>query len=1049
MDDKKNNPEYNFKEIEKKWQKYWEDEELYQPDMDKAEKPFYNLMMFPYPSAEGLHIGGVCTFTGVDTFGRFKKMQGYDVFEPIGLDGFGIHSENYAMKIGEHIKNVSARTEKNFYRQLSSIGNMYDWSRTVETYKPEYYKWTQWLFLQMYKKGLAYQKKAKVNWCPWCKTVLSDEQVIQGKCERCDSEVQKKELKQWFFKITEYAEKLLKNLDWIDWPDDVKTNQRNWIGKSTGAIIEFPIANSQLPNKFKIQDSRFKIRVFTTRPDTLFGATYMVVAPEHEIISNLKSQISNLKEVKEYISKALAKSETERKAEEKEKTGVEVKGIKAVNPATGEEIPVWVADYVLTDYGTGAIMAVPGHDERDWEFARKFGLKIKCVVEPRSEKTKELISLAGSYYPNMSSQEIIESIYKGELCYPFKGCSVNSGFLDGLETSEAKEKMIEWLEENGYGERSTDYKLRDWCISRQRYWGPPIPIVWCENCAKPKALLIHGFESSGGGNWFSGIKKRLEEKGFEVFNPNMPESGHPNVESWLETLQPYLDKLNENSIVIGHSLGSKAAVHLLGRTNKKIAKLFLVASAIGNPKRNWEKLKEQMPGSDVEALRKFWQEPINWKSVNKSVKESFVILSKDDPVIDPEHYKIAELKDKIVEKWDGFKHFGKKDIPELFDYIIENSKDLVNQAKNKKVPVPVREEDLPVELPEMEDFLPEGKGKGPLAKNEEFVKTKCPVCGGEAQRETDVSDPFVDSSWYFFRYPSTEFSDKPFDKKRTHKWLPVDSYIGGKEHTVLHLLYSRFITMVLNDLGYIDFEEPYKRFFGHGLITKDGAKMSKSKGNVVNPDEMIEKYGADTTRLYLRFLGDFEQGGDWRDSGVEGMFRFVKKLWQTFFEVTGNGQGVEQDFMIDRTIKLVGEDIEKLSFNTAVARYMEFVNWTRENRSKFNKKQALKVKKTLALLIAPMAPHLAEEFWRVLGGEKSIFLEKWPQYDSKNIQSDKIELVVQINGKVRDKFQADAQVSEDEAKKEALRREKVQKYLEGKEPKKVIYVKGKLVNIVV
>ncbi|MFO7806878.1 MAG: class I tRNA ligase family protein [Candidatus Moraniibacteriota bacterium] len=1047
-------PEYNFKKIESKWQKHWEDEKLYQPDMDKAENPFYNLMMFPYPSAEGLHIGGVYTFTGVDTFGRFKKMQGYDVFEPIGLDGFGIHSENYAMKIGEHIKDVSERTEKTFYRQLASIGNMYDWSRTVETYKPEYYKWTQWLFLKMYEKGLAYQKKAKVNWCPWCKTVLSDEQVIQGKCERCDSEVQKKDLKQWFFKITEYADRLLENLSWIDWPEDVKINQRNWIGKSTGAEIKFPILSrtqdtrNKKQTNYKLQITNYKsngfLKVFTTRPDTLFGATYMVVAPEHDLIKNQESRIKNQDEVFDYIEKVLAKSETERRADEKTKTGVEIKGLKAINPATGEEIPIWVADYVLTDYGTGAIMAVPGHDERDWEFAEKYGLPIKKVVERLDQDTRRKIQ---------DTNKLQITNYKHPHsdvdCYPGEGVNVNSDFLNGLETKDAKEKMIEWLEENGHGERSVDYKLRDWCISRQRYWGPPIPVVWCGNCAKPKALLIHGFEGSGENNWFPDLKKQLEGNGFEVFNPTMPESNHPDLESWLEALQPYLDKLNEDSIIVGHSLGSKAALHLLGKTRKKISKLFLVASAIGNPKRNWDNVREKMPGADVESLQKFWQAEIDWESVNQSVENSHIILSQDDPLIDPEHYKIANLKDKKIETWDGFKHFTKPQVPELENYILENSKDLPEKARDKKASVPVSEDDLPVELPEMEDFLPEGKGKGPLAKNEEFVKTKCPVCSGEAERETDVSDPFVDSSWYFFRYPSTEFSDRPFDKKRTKKWLPVDSYIGGKEHTVLHLLYSRFITMVLNDLGYIDFDEPYKRFFGHGLITKDGAKMSKSKGNVVNPDEMLEKYGADTTRLYLRFLGDFEQGGDWRDSGVEGMSRFVKKLWQTFFEIPGKGAGVEKDFMIDKTVKVIGEDIEKLSFNTAVARYMEFVNWARDNKDNFNSEQALKVRKTLALTLAPMAPHLAEEFWKELGSENSIFQEKWPEYNPENTQSDEIELVAQVNGKVRDKFQADAEISEEEAKKKALESEKIQKHLAGKKPKKVIYVKGKLVNIVV
>jgi leucyl-tRNA synthetase len=860
------------------------------------------------------------------------------------------------MKIGEHIKDVSRRTEKNFYRQLSSIGNMYDWSRTVETYKPEYYKWTQWLFLQLFKKGLAYQKEAKVNWCPWCKTVLSDEQVIQGLCERCDSQVEKKELKQWFFKITDYADRLLKNLEWIDWSEDVKTNQRNWIGKSEGARV-----------KFKIKDSEENLEVFTTRPDTLFGATYMVLAPEHKLIEDLKDQIENWEEVEKYITQAKNKSEQERKEDEKEKTGVEVKGIKAINPVNNEEIPIWVADYVLAGYGTGAIMAVPAHDERDFDFAKKYGIEIRTVVAPerimqgegapKSEKDvvcfegvtaivkhwkddkyfavefktgqrgfvggrvekgedhekaimREVVEESGyedaeikevvfedSFsrgYKSWKSQEEFchekifvinlksdkrkavddknifgghwmsaEEIFKSNFfshhqyylqtylnknkTFSDEGIAVNSGFLDKLQTKEAKKKIIEWLEEKSLGEKSTDYKLRDWCVSRQRYWGPPIPIIHCKKC---------------------GV-------------------------------------------------------------------------------------------------------------------------------------------------------------------------------------VPVPEKDLPVELPDMEDFLPEGKGRGPLAKNKEFVNVKCPNCGEDAERETDVSDPFVDSAWYFLRYPSTEFDNEAINKDRAKKWLPVDSYIGGKEHTVLHLLYSRFITMVLKDLDYIEFEEPYKRFFGHGLITKDGAKMSKSKGNVINPDEMLEKYGADTVRLYLRFLGDFSQGGDWRDDGAEGMSRFIKKTWNLFFELGGIGSGVEKTHMIDRTIKIIGEDIDKLSFNTAVARYMEFINWIKDNSNKFNEEQVQKIKETMALVIAPMAPFIAEEFWLSLGNEKSIFIEKWPEYNEDNLEDDSFELVLQINGKVRDKIEVPRSISEEEAKEKALGSEKISKNLNGEGPRKIIYIKEKLINIVV
>lgn len=950
MSNSKPIPGYNFKEIEKKWKEKWEVDKIYQPDLDKAKKPFYNLMMFPYPSAEGLHIGGVYTFTGVDTFGRFKKMQGYDVFEPIGLDGFGIHSENYAMKIGEHIKEVSRRTEKNFYRQLSSIGNMYDWSRTVETYKPEYYKWTQWLFLQLFKKGLAYQKKAKVNWCPWCKTVLSDEQVIQGVCERCDSQVEKKELKQWFFKITDYAERLLKNLEWIDWSEDVKINQKNWIGKSEGANINF-LVKSQ---KSKVKSS---LKVFTTRPDTLFGATYMVLAPEHQLIEKIKDKIENWEEAEKYINQAKAKSEQERKEDEKEKTGVEIKGIKAINPVNNEEIPIWIADYVLAGYGTGAIMAVPAHDERDYQFAIKYELPvIEVVKEVKSQKTK------------------VKSCFAGE------GVTVNSDFLDGLKTKEAKEKMIKWLEEKGIGKKSVDYKLRDWCVSRQRYWGPPIPIIWCEKCAQKQIkkeeikLEINCYNQKTWKGLVSG-KKTVETR---ALNP--------------EEKNRYFGNIKESELF---SCRNKETDEMVLFKVKKI--------------RNYKNLEDFFED-------KYYLKKASFDKVAKSLEE----LS--------ENY--AKYSKDYLER-------------------IEKNGLVAWEIEKIKTPVPVPEKDLPVELPEMEDFLPEGKGKGPLAKNEEFVKTKCPVCGGPAERETDVSDPFVDSAWYFLRYPSTEFENEAINKERSKKWLPVDSYIGGKEHTVLHLLYSRFITMVLKDLEYIEFEEPYKRFFGHGLITKDGAKMSKSKGNVINPDEMIEKYGVDTVRLYLRFLGDFSQGGDWRDDGAEGMARFVKKVWQTFYELEAQGQGVEKTQIIDKTIKTIGQDLERLSFNTAVARYMEFINWVRENSDKFNKDQVQKIKEILALVLAPLAPHIAEEFWAELGNEKSIFTEKWPEFDENNLEDDQFELVVQVNGKVRDRMKVSRNITQEEAEKKALESEKIVKNLNGQKPKKIIYIKEKLINIVI
>ncbi|HHX58630.1 MAG TPA: leucine--tRNA ligase [Candidatus Moranbacteria bacterium] len=1035
MKRKKTIPKYNFKKIEKKWQQKWEKELIFSPNIKKAKKPFYNLMMFPYPSAEGLHIGGYFTFTGVDTLGRYKKMQGYDVFEPIGLDGFGIHSENYAMKIGEHIKDVSRRTEKNFYRQLRLTGNMFDWTRTVETYKPEYYQWTQWLFLQMFKNGLAYQKKAKVNWCPACKTVLSDEQVIGTQCERCEAVVEKKSLKQWFFKITDYAERLNKNLDWIDWPEDVKLSQRNWIGRSEGAEIKFKVQIEKLANQ-PTGKSINELIVFTTRPDTLFGATYMVIAPEHELIKNLKSEIKNYSEVEKYVKKALKKSEEERLNEKKAKTGVELKGIKAINPATNKKIPIFVADYVLSGYGTGAIMAVPAHDERDFEFAKKYNLPIREVVKEEASETND-----------KQGQE--------ESCFSGEGIAINSDFINGLKAVEAKKEIIKWLRKNKIGQKKITYKLRDWCISRQRYWGPPIPIVWCKHCAlkqlkeskKPvKVLIIHGFEADGNSNWFGWLKKELEKIGCEVYNPSLPNTLHPKSEEWRKALQPYLKKLDENSVIIGHSLGSKATVDLLSAADKKIKQVFLVASALGNPRRDWAKMKAEWIGSDVDALKKFWEKKVDWKRVNENiVGKTHIIFSEDDPHIDPEHYKIVKLEDLEIQRWSGHQHFVQFQNEKLRDYVIAR---ILEEVRPLSVAVP--EKELPVKLPPMEDFLPEGTGKGPLAKNEKFVRTKCPACGAEAERETDVSDAFLDSAWYFLRYPCTDLKSKPFDKTRLKNWLPVTSYIGGKEHVVLHLLYSRFVNMALKDWNFLDNEEPYQKFVGHGLITKDGAKMSKSKGNVINPDEMVEKYGTDTVRLYLRFMGDFTQGGDWSDSGAEGMKRFVERLWRTFFLLDSvSGVGVKNLSMLDKTIKSVGEDIEKLSFNTAVARLMELINWISDNLENFNQKEAEKIQKTVALVVAPLAPHIAEEFWLSLGNKKSIFGQAWPKYDPRKIVDESFELVIQVNGKVRDRFVVNKNISESEATALALESEKVQNHLAGKTPKKVIYIKGRLVSVVI
>ena len=847
---------YNPQKIEKKWQKIWQKKRVYEPNFTprqargkkKLKRPFYNLMMFPYPSAEGLHVGNMYAFVGADIYGRFKRMQGHDVFEPIGLDGFGIHSENYALKIGKHPADQAKISEKNFYRQLRMIGNGFAWEERLETYDPEYYKWTQWIFVQMFKSGLAYRKKQAVNWCPSCKTVLADEQVIAGECERCGTAVVKKELEQWFFKIIDYAERLLNNLEKIDWSEKIKVAQRNWISKSEGAVVKFPIPNFQFP-----------IEVFTTRADTLFGATYVVLAPEHSKIENLKLQIENWEEVKRYIAGAKNKSEAERIAEGLEKTGVEIKGIKATNPATGEEIPIFVADYVLAGYGTGAIMAVPAHDQRDFEFAKKFNLPIKMVICPN--------------YPEPKCP-VLERAYEEE------GYLVASNEFTGMFCQKAKNAIAEWLAKKDLAEKKTTFRLRDWLISRQRYWGAPIPLIFCETC-------------------------RHE-----------------------------------------------------GRGERK-----------------------DMPG---------------WHAVP--------------------------------------------------------------------------EKDLPVKLPHIKDFRPTGTEKSPLAIVEKFFKVRCPKCKSWARRETDVCDTFLDSSWYYLGYLMASENWKLKIENSTfsrlaRKWLPVDMYIGGAEHAVLHLLYVRFVAMALRDLGFIHFEEPFKKFRAHGLLIKDGAKMSKSKGNVVNPDEYIRAYGADTLRMYLMFLGPFEQGGDFRDTGIRGITRFLERIWKLTHSVIltpprrgknlkrSFGQSPQDDLnkALHKTIKKVTEDIENLQYNTAISSLMILVN-------ELEKQPSLEIEnwKLVIKLLAPFAPHIAEELWsqsaspeRGRRDEKgSVHLAKWPKFNPKFIKEETFTLIVQINGKVRDLFEAPAGISREEAARLALGREKVKTWLAEKEAKKIIFVPGKLINIV-
>ena len=677
-------------EVEAKWQEIWEDEgtnRLTSDELESADAPFYNLMMFPYPSAEGLHVGNIYAFTGADVHGRFHRLRGKNVFEPIGFDAFGMHSENFALKVGVHPMDLIPRNVENFTRQLRRMGGMFDWDHAVDTTAPEYYRWTQWLFLQLYHGGLAERVEAPVNWCPSCKTVLANEQVITGLCERCDTPVEQRRITQWFFKISEYAERLLENLEGLDWSGTTKKVQETWIGRSEGAALRFPLEEAG--------SGPISIEVFTTRPDTVFGATYMVLAPEHPLVDVLTTA-DRLDEVSAYRDAVSHMDLVARKKTDKSKTGA-FTGAFCRNPATGLPIPVWIADYILMEYGTGAIMAVPGHDERDFEFATEFELPIPRVVAAN----------------NQDAGTPLEEAYPGE------GRMVNSGPFDGMSTKEGKTAVVAWLEKRDLAESRINYRLHDWCISRQRYWGPPIPIVYCESCGA----------------------------------------------------------------------------------------------------------------------------------------------------------------------------------------------------------VPVPEGDLPVILPRVEDFEPDDSGVSPLARVEAWYRTECPSCGAEARRETDISDTFLDSSWYFLRYPSARDDARPFAPSLIQRWLPVDAYIGGNEHAVLHLLYSRFITMALKDLGHLDFEEPFARFRAHGLIVKDGSKMSKSRGNVVVPDSIIERYGADAFRLYLMFLGPFEEGGDYRDQGIQGPFGFINRLWESVVPVADLSDGppdAEVERKLHQTIEQVTRQLPELHLNTAV-----------------------------------------------------------------------------------------------------------------------------------
>ena len=1233
---------YNPKLIEKKWQKFWEENEAFEVKEDAKKEKFYSLTEFPYPSGEGLHVGHPRPFTAMDVISRKKRMEGKNVLFPIGFDSFGLPTENYAIKTGKPPAEVTKKNIANFTRQLKMLGYSFDWSRQVDTSDPKYYKWTQWLFLQFFKHGLAYKKKMPINWCLKCKIGLANEEVVDGNCERGGGPVEKRDKEQWMLAITKYADKLLDGLKNVDYIERAKVQQENWIGRSEGASIKFIVIPSEARADeeslsqttkgqrtfIQVQDDKTTIEVFTTRPDTLFGATYMVVAPEHFLIEKLKPKIKNWDEVKKYIDQARKKTDLERTELQKEKTGVELKGIKAINPATNEEIPVWVADYVLASYGTGAIMAVPAHDERDWEFAKKFGLPAKFVVAKQVTEvlpgSKEVVATRGiiikngkilitkdvdrvgayvllggriddgetdlraslvreikeetgyinftikdylgqinnSYYSERlynqnvhrkthgfvvelinekkdeklikkgeceihwldtetAKNEITKTKLKGEeefigralnkslICFAEEGVAINSEFLNELTTPEAKEKIIRWLEEKGVGKKQVQYKLRDWVFSRQRYWGEPIPLVHCETCAEKKYnyIIIHGFNSSSKRGFKPWLKDELEKRGYRVWNPDLPNASEPQV---AEQVQFILDNapfsIDKDTIVVGHSLGGAVVYKLLERVKSQIAKAILV-DPVYKPEYNDKPRPAVLKSTD-------WK--FDWQKIKNHANEFVVVGDKNFPIIKEEHLRELSLN-LSCGLWmvnPSVPHFSSSDKqdgsvtvePAVLDACVETGW------------IPLPEKELPLELPKVKKYQPTDSGESPLAAIEKWVKTKCPKCGGPARRETDTMPNWAGSSWYFLRYcdpcndkefasmekleywmghptviPTTkeESLSQPMDRQRSLGGVNptrddkngggVDWYNGGMEHTVLHLLYSRFWNIFLHDIGLVPTSEPYKKRTSHGMIlAPDGEKMSKSRGNVVNPDEMVEKFGADALRAYIMFMGPFDQAVAWDTNGLVGVRRFLDKVWGLQEKVTvipnprhirpaqcklrgeeslsqpTNGQSSlvgaslarddnkKIETMLHQTIKKVGDDIDNMRLNTAIAKMMELVNEMSKAESISNIQYSMFIK-----LLFPFVPHMCEELWGLLGNKKSLAFESWPEYNPKLAKESEITLAVQVNGKLRDTLTVSADISEDEAKKLVLAGEKVQKWLEGKEPKKVIYIKGKLVSIVV
>jgi len=985
---------YNYKKIESKWQEKWSKDKLYQTGEDKNKPKYYLLDMFPYPSGAGLHVGHPKGYIATDIIARMKMMQGYNVLHPMGWDAFGLPAENYAIKNKVHPSEAVKKNVKVFKNQLEKIGFTYDWDREINTTDPSYYKWTQWAFLKMLEKGLAFQSEEPIIWCPSCQTGLAMEDLEDGKCERCGSEIERKPMRQWVLRITDYADRLLKGLDELDeWPESIKEMQRNWIGRSEGAEVVFNIKN---------EDN--KIKVFTTRPDTLFGATFLVLAPEHPLVEKITTE-ENKQKVLKYRKQAAAKSDLERAELQKDKTGV-FTGAYAINPVNGKKIPIWIADYVLMNYGTGAIMSVPAHDQRDFDFAKQHNIEIINVIESKSRKNN---------------------------------CVLVHGSSSSKQSDESKNRP-----------------------NNERHW-------------------------------FSWLKQELQNSDWQVENPLMPKNWEPDYNEWKKEFKKV--KVDEDSTLIGHSAGAAFLVRWLGETKKRINKLILVAPG-----------KNKQEGN--ERLHSFYDFEIN-PEIKNMVNEICIICSDNDEDYRLDNAKnyYKKLGGRfIVLKNKG--HFVEKDMdtnefPELLDIVLEKDKAntdiengvMINSDQFNGLPVkqcieqitswleknnlgratvnyklqdwvfsrqrywgepipvihcqkcgtvPVPEKDLPVELPEVESYEPTGTGESPLAGIDDWVNTKCPKCGGSAKRETNTMPQWAGSNWYYLRYIDPKNDQALVDPEKEKYWMPVDFYVGGAEHATRHLIYARFWHKFLYDIDVVNHKEPFIRLQNVGLImAEDGRKMSKRWGNVINPDDIIKDYGADALRVYEMFMGPFEQAAAWDTNGLRGVKKFLDKV----FNIAQKDNWLEKDepeviIELHKTIKKVTKDIDSMDFNTAVAQMMIFINMIQQkgcSRDSFAK---------FLQVLAPFAPHLSEELWENLQGKSSLFLSEWPEYDEEKTIEQTVEIAIQVNGKLRETIKTKPDIKEEELKEKVLQLEKVKKFVHGQEIKKVIYVKGRLINIV-